>query len=217
VLEEAAQPRAAHPARRHRRETRPCSVARRARSKDSRDPAGAMRTIADAFASLRVMPSDLEEYLGHPFDKAAPAELEELRAAYVCVRDGEARWVELVDFQRQRAGRGRRRPRKPAAAAGDKLRAKMSRSSAKAARRGDRRAEASPRRRREGRGEDRAPAKSDAPSKPEGRSLRTTLPRSPSSRRYACFLCVACRWRFRSTRQVASSAKRAEQLRRRSP
>lgn len=88
------------------------------------DPAAARREIVDAFAALRVMPSQLDEYLGHPFDQASPAELDDLRAAYAAVRDGEAKWVDLVEYAR--AARGEvEEPSKPARAAGDKVRAKI--------------------------------------------------------------------------------------------
>jgi hypothetical protein len=36
--------------------------------------------------------ADLDAFLGHAFDQASPAELDELRAAYVTVREGEAKW-----------------------------------------------------------------------------------------------------------------------------
>jgi len=93
-------------------------------TKDAQDPAAARRHLVDAFAALRVMPSQLDEYLGHPFDQASPAEIEDLRAAYAAVRDGEAKWVDLVEHAR--AGRGEvEAPSKAAEAAGDKLKAKI--------------------------------------------------------------------------------------------
>lgn len=95
-------------------------------TKDAQDPSAARRQIADAFAAIRVMPLDLDAYLGHPFDQASPAELGELRAAYSAVRDGEAKWVDLVDAQR--IARGEIEPEdasKTAKVAGDKLKAKI--------------------------------------------------------------------------------------------
>jgi hypothetical protein len=91
---------------------------------DAKDPSAARRAIADSFVSLRVFPIELDAFLGHPFDQASPAELDELRAAYVAIRDGEARWVDLVEFQRQKRGEVAEAS-KPAAAAGDKLRARV--------------------------------------------------------------------------------------------
>lgn len=72
--------------------------------KDAKDPAAARRELADAFAALRVMPDDLDAFLGHPFDQASPAEIEELRGAYVTVREGDAKWIELVEAQRVARG-----------------------------------------------------------------------------------------------------------------
>lgn len=92
--------------------------------KDAEDPAAARRRLADAFAELRVMPSDLDAFLGHAFDQASPAELEELRGAYVTIREGEAKWNELVEAQRVARGEVEQAS-KPGAAAGDKLRARI--------------------------------------------------------------------------------------------
>lgn len=72
--------------------------------KDAKDPAAARRQIVDGFAALQVLPDMLDEYLGHPFEQASPAEMDELRAAYMTVRDGEARWVDLVEVQKVRRG-----------------------------------------------------------------------------------------------------------------
>jgi hypothetical protein len=72
--------------------------------KDAQDPAAARRQIVDRFAELRVMPEALDEYLGHAFDQASPAEMDDLRAAYATVRDGEAKWIDLVEGQRVRRG-----------------------------------------------------------------------------------------------------------------
>lgn len=91
---------------------------------DAKDPAAARRVIADNFVSLRVFPVDLDAFLGHPFDQASPAELDELRAAYMGVRDGEVRWVDLVEFQRHKRGEVGEAS-KPAAAAGEAIRAKI--------------------------------------------------------------------------------------------
>lgn len=93
-------------------------------TQDAKDPAAARKTIIDNFAGLRVMPVDLDAFLGHPFDQASPAELDELRAAFMAMRDGEARWVDLVEFERQKRGEVETAS-KPGAAAGEKLRAQM--------------------------------------------------------------------------------------------
>ena len=93
-------------------------------AKDAQDPAAARRQLVDAFAALRVMPAQIDEYLGHPFDQASPSELDDLRAAYAALRDGETKWVDLIDYAR--ASRGEvEKPTKAGEQAGDKLRARM--------------------------------------------------------------------------------------------
>jgi hypothetical protein len=64
--------------------------------RDAADPQAALKKICDAFASRGVKPSDLETYLGHAIEGASPAELMELRQAYVCIDTGEATWPELI-------------------------------------------------------------------------------------------------------------------------
>lgn len=104
--------------------TRECRATRV--QKDARDPAAARRELADAFAQFRVMPADLDAFLGHAFDQASPAEIEELRGAYITIREGEAKWIDLVEAQR--AARGEvDKPSKAAAAAGTKLKEKIER------------------------------------------------------------------------------------------
>jgi hypothetical protein len=65
--------------------------------KDAEDPAAAKKRVLDAFASeLRIMPKAIEEYLGHPLDTLAPAELQDLRGMFRAMRDGEAKWSDYV-------------------------------------------------------------------------------------------------------------------------
>lgn len=99
---------------------------------DAQDPAAARRQIIDSFAQLRVMPTDLEAYLGHPVDQASPAEMEELRAAFSSVREGEAKWIELVEVQRARRGEVEK-PTEAIKAVGDKLKNRIDDARAKAA------------------------------------------------------------------------------------
>ena len=74
------------------------------KNKDAKDPAAARRAIVDSFAALGVLPENIDDYLGHSFDQASPAELDELRAAYVTVNTGEAKWVDIVEAQRVKRG-----------------------------------------------------------------------------------------------------------------
>lgn len=92
---------------------------------DAQDPAGARLAIIDNFAQhLRVMPVDLDAFLGHPVDQASPAEMDELRAAYAAVREGEAKWIELVEVQRARRGEVEKTT-DAVKATGDKLKKKI--------------------------------------------------------------------------------------------
>lgn len=96
----------------------------------SQDPAAARKWIVDRFSEIGVMPPDLETFLGHPLDQTSPTEMDELRAAFATVRDGEARWVDCVDAQRSRRGE-LEKPSDTAKATGDKLRQKMEDAKAK--------------------------------------------------------------------------------------
>lgn len=61
--------------------------------KNAKDPDGERVRMLDAFAELRIMPSDLEQWLGHDTSKLVPAELEQLRQLYAAIREGEITWV----------------------------------------------------------------------------------------------------------------------------
>lgn len=69
------------------------------KKRDKADPDAARKKLADAFASLRVMPADLEKYLGHPLGQTSPAELQDLRSIYQTIKDGEAKWSDYVSPQ----------------------------------------------------------------------------------------------------------------------
>lgn len=57
-------------------------------AEDAKDPDKAKREILDAFAGIGVSAEVLKEYLGHDLTNQ-PAEIQELRALYSAVRDGE--------------------------------------------------------------------------------------------------------------------------------
>jgi hypothetical protein len=71
--------------------------------RDKQDPQAAIKAICDAFSSLGVRPSDIEQFLGHPIDASSPAEIAKLRFAYVCVNDGEAKWADVLAAERGEA------------------------------------------------------------------------------------------------------------------
>lgn len=65
-------------------------------AKDKRDPDAARKKLADAFAAIGVMPADIEAFLGHSLARCAQAEIQQLRAMYSAIRDGEAKWSDYV-------------------------------------------------------------------------------------------------------------------------
>lgn len=71
----------------------------------AKDPDGERVKILDAFATLNVMPSDLEMYLGHDTTKMSPAEVEALRPLFVAMRDGEVTWAAVMESKLAAANR----------------------------------------------------------------------------------------------------------------
>jgi hypothetical protein len=86
-------------------------------SEAAADPDRERKKIADAFASLRVMPNHLAEYLGHGIDQCSPSELVELRALFAAIKDGETTWHAVMDTKN--AGK------KPASKTKDKVAANV--------------------------------------------------------------------------------------------
>lgn len=64
--------------------------------KGGTDPLADLKRVCDAFVELGVMPTDLDEYLGHPVKSCSPAEIADLRKAFTAVKDGETTWSELI-------------------------------------------------------------------------------------------------------------------------
>jgi hypothetical protein len=60
------------------------------------DPAEAKKKTLDAFASIGVLPVDIERYLGHTVDRLAPAELKTLRVIYASIANGDATWESYI-------------------------------------------------------------------------------------------------------------------------
>lgn len=65
--------------------------------KAAKDPDGERREILDGFALIRVMPSDLEAFLGHPTTQILPVEIQRLRSIFVSIRDGETTWQDVLE------------------------------------------------------------------------------------------------------------------------
>lgn len=74
------------------------------RNSDAKDPDAAKRSVLAAFETLGILAGKIAEYLGHPLDEVTPAELDDLRAAYATIKEGEATWRELVRLAREQRG-----------------------------------------------------------------------------------------------------------------
>jgi len=98
-----------------------CATTRR--SEVEKDPDSERKKIADAFFALNVTPSHLSQYLGAPVDQASPADMDALRVIYTTIKDGEAKWAELLDAKK--AERNETAPSKGANAAAAKVREKI--------------------------------------------------------------------------------------------
>lgn len=67
----------------------------------SDNPDTERKAIADAFASIGVMPSHLKEYLGCELGQIAPAELVGLRELYSAIREGHTTWREVALLKKE--------------------------------------------------------------------------------------------------------------------
>ncbi len=63
---------------------------------NAKDPSAARNRMLDAFATLNVKPSALEQWLGHDLDSASPAEIEQLRLVHTAIKEGETSWADAL-------------------------------------------------------------------------------------------------------------------------
>lgn len=63
---------------------------------DQADPDAARKKLADAYAQMGVMPTDLKAYLGHDLAQCSQPEMLDLRAVYMAIRDGETTWADVL-------------------------------------------------------------------------------------------------------------------------
>ncbi|NTX08959.1 hypothetical protein [Myxococcus sp. CA040A] len=61
------------------------------------DPAAERKRIIDAFGQVGVPVDELKLYVGKPFEQLTPSELVSLRSVHNSVKNGEARWPELLE------------------------------------------------------------------------------------------------------------------------
>ena len=66
------------------------------KKEDAQDPDAARKQLADGFAGLNVLPSDLKAYLGHDLAQCSPAQLTDLRGLYAAIREGEQSWSDIM-------------------------------------------------------------------------------------------------------------------------
>lgn len=74
------------------------------KSEIRQDPDAARRKLIDAFVQMNVTPVHLAEYVGGPIEQASPADLDELRVVWTSLKDGEARWADLLEAKRAERG-----------------------------------------------------------------------------------------------------------------
>ncbi len=67
------------------------------RDRDAQDPDAAKRRIFDSFSTIGVGVADLKKYLGHDGATLNPKELQDLRALFSAIRDGETSWKAVMD------------------------------------------------------------------------------------------------------------------------
>lgn len=93
-----------------------CAATRNAET--AKDPDADRKKLIDAFAGLRVMPSDLAKYLGHDVGTSSPAEIDDLRTIYTGISTGETTWTAVMAERNGDAA-------KPSDAAASKLKEKL--------------------------------------------------------------------------------------------
>lgn len=94
-------------------------------NRTAEDPDAALKKLIDAFAAMRVMPTDLRAYLGHDVDKVSPAEVDDLRQVYTAIHTGEATWQSYVgDAKNGDATADKLKAKLATAAEGDKAKRK---------------------------------------------------------------------------------------------
>ncbi len=64
--------------------------------RDEEDPERERKKIFDSFSEIGISPKELMKYIGHERDKLSPVELQDLRAVYRAIRDGDAKWEDYI-------------------------------------------------------------------------------------------------------------------------
>jgi hypothetical protein len=95
------------------------------RNATAEDPDRERKRIADGFADLNVMPGDLKGYLGAELAAASPAQLDELRAVYVGIKEGDITWKEAMEAKAEKIAEEAEAPKPAAGAKVEALKAKL--------------------------------------------------------------------------------------------
>jgi hypothetical protein len=74
------------------------------KNEDAKDPDAARKALADGFAALNIMPSDIKSYLGHDLAQCSPAQLTDLRGLYAAIREGETTWQDILSAKADASG-----------------------------------------------------------------------------------------------------------------
>ena len=67
------------------------------KKEDAKDPDAAKRAVLDGFTSVGVSVANIKDWLGHEADTINPKELNDLRAIFTAIRDGETTWEAVMD------------------------------------------------------------------------------------------------------------------------
>ena len=66
-------------------------------NRDAQDQQGALKRLMDAFQSeFRIMPDQIEKYLGHEIAIVTPGEIQSLRGVFNAIKDGDSNWAEVI-------------------------------------------------------------------------------------------------------------------------
>ncbi len=72
-----------------------CQAVVKAGIKD--DPTAYMKKLLDGFSIIGVLPSQIDEYLGHSVDTVTPDEILDLKDIFGEMRDGESTWADVME------------------------------------------------------------------------------------------------------------------------
>lgn len=66
-----------------------------------KDPEAAKRSMVDSFASIRVLPGQIADYLGHPVDDMTSDEIITMKELFNTIKEGSITWAEAVEIKNE--------------------------------------------------------------------------------------------------------------------